>query len=94
MVHISCSRYDIRTTVVVCMHCYHHWYLSGELSHVLLTSGDKQCCFEHYLLHWSGDLTGMSAPYHHILLIVRVSILRRRVHVELPTTGNCATECH
>ena len=56
------------------MHCYHHWYLSGcELSHVLLTSGNKQCCFEHYLLHWSGDLTGMSASHHHILLIVRVS---------------------
>ena len=73
MVHILCSRYDIQATVVG-MHCYHHWYLSGgELSHVLLTSGDNQYCFEHYLLHWSGDLTGMSAPYHHILPIVRVS---------------------
>lgn len=65
--------------LAVCMHRYHHWYLSGSkllvMHHALSISGE-QCCFKHYLLHWSGDLTGLSAPYHHILLSIRVSVLK------------------
>ena len=57
------------------------------MHHALPTSGE-QCCFKHYLLHWSGDLTGLSAPYHHILLSIRVSVLK---YAEKKSACTCTT---